>query len=494
MRLFWIITIFLTQPFVAYSQGKNHNWLIGYDIGLADTHVTSTKARLQIDSGNFTIIPQTRKMAFITTQGNISDENGNLIIASNGCWIANAAGDTMANGSGLITGTLGINGWCDNNSGIPWSHGAVVLPFPGSSTMYILIHQAETDLYYSLIDITLDGGLGGVVQKNIPLIQDSLSVGLAACKHGNGRDWWVFAMRSNSHILYKVLITPDTIQSITTQLINPIIALGNAGQPIFSQDGTKFAFTSGYAGPNARHDVRIFDFNRCTGNLDSLTYVNDLTGLGFGLAFSPNSNYLYHSSYQKIYQVDLTSFNQDTVALNDGYCFPYSFTCTDFWLMYHAANGKIYISSGSGVIDMHFINYPDNPGLSCDVQQHAIRLPCYYVRGNVNHPNYYLSALTGSPCDTLTSSIEIAEHDFRFSVSPNPSNGNFKTMYLLPQNQKGKLEVFDMNGRKVYEMNLPQWSTMQFVSLPASVASGVYNCVISSQGKRVNKKIAVIME
>ena len=494
MRLFWIILVLIILPEVLYSQGKNHNWLIGYSSALFDTNVTSPKARLHIDANNFTIIPQTRKMAFRATQGNISDENGNLIIASNGCWIANAMGDTMMNGAGLFTGTLGINGWCDNNSGIPWSHGAVVLPFPGSSTIYILIHQAETDLYYSLIDITLDGGLGGVVQKNIPLIQDSLSVGIAACKHGNGRDWWVFAMRNNSHIVYKVLITPDTIQSITTQLINPIVAIGNAGQPAFSQDGTMFAFTSGYAGPNARHDVRVFNFNRCSGNLDSLTYVNDLSGLGFGLTFSPNSNYLYHSTYQRIYQINLTSNNQDTVAINDGYCFPYPFTCTDFWLMHLAANGKIYISSGSGVIDMHVIDFPDNLGLSCDVQQHAIRLPCYYVRGNVNHPNYYLGALAGSPCDTLTSSVELQEHDFRFSVSPNPSSGHFKIMYLLPQNQKGKLEVFDMNGRQVYDLHLPQWSTIQDVSLPTSVTSGIYQCVISSADMKVNKKIAVFKE
>ena len=130
MRLLWIIIVIVIQPSVLYSQGKNHNWLIGYDVGLFDTNVTSTKARLHIDANNFTIIPQTRKMAFRATQGNISDENGNLIIASNGCWIANANGDTMMNGAGLNTGTLGINGWCNNTSGIPWSHGAVVLPFP----------------------------------------------------------------------------------------------------------------------------------------------------------------------------------------------------------------------------------------------------------------------------------------------------------------------------------------------------------------------------
>jgi hypothetical protein len=67
-------------------------------------------------------------------------------------------------------------------------------------------------------------------------------------------------------------------------------------------------------------------------------------------------------------------------------------------------------------------------------------------------------------------------------------------MYLLPQNQKGKLEFFDINGRRVYDLHLPQWSTIQDVSLPTSVTSGIYQCVISSADMKVNKKIAVFKE
>jgi len=160
--------------------------------------------------------------------------------------------------------------------------------------------------------------------------------------------------------------------------------------------------------------------------------------------------------------------------------------------MYLAANGKIYITSGSSVKHHHEMNFPDNPGISCDVQQHSIDLNMWSLRAVPNHPNYYLGALTGSPCDTLTSNLELMEHNFKFSVSPNPSNGNFRIMYLLPQNEKGKLEVFDVNGRRVYEMNLAQWTTMQIIQLPEYISSGIYNCVISSGRGRLNRKIAII--
>ncbi len=54
--------------------------------------------------------------------------------------------------------------------------------------------------------------------------------------------------------------------------------------------------------------------------------------------------------------------------------------------------------------------------------------------------------------------------------------------------------MFDVNGRKIYETNLPPWSTMQEVVLPSGVSAGVYNCVITAGGSRVNRKIAVIGE
>ncbi len=72
--------------------------------------------------------------------------------------------------------------------------------------------------------------------------------------------------------------------------------------------------------------------------------------------------------------------------------------------------------------------------------------------------------------------------------------GVFKISYLLPQNENGKLEVYDVNGRRIYQMNLPHWSTMQEVVLPSGISAGVYNCVITSGDKRVNNKIIVFKE
>jgi hypothetical protein len=61
------------------------------------------------DINSETFTSEFRKMSFKGTQANISDSNGNLLMASNGIWIANATGDTMLNGGGLNPGLITPN-------------------------------------------------------------------------------------------------------------------------------------------------------------------------------------------------------------------------------------------------------------------------------------------------------------------------------------------------------------------------------------------------
>jgi hypothetical protein len=494
-------------PVLLFAQGKAHNFLIGYDTALFDTNVTSTKAWLHFDQNNFTITPDSFQIAFLSAQGNISDANGNLLLVSNGCWIMNAAGDTMMNGSGLNPGSY-TNNWCTSFAGIPYPHSNIILPWPGDTSIYILFHQtgnysinnsSSSELYYSIVDMTLDNGMGGVIQKNIIAIQDTLNPGMAATKHANGRDWWVIVLKENTDSIYKILVTPQGISSVTTQSLGFTPHTLYNGQPQFSPDGKKFAYRW-YVGTwgNVDNWVRLFDFDRCTGNFSNGISIDFWeANPGLGLSFSPSSQYLYVSTLDKIFQINTDTTNVpaslQTVAINDGYCFPYSFTCTDFWVMYLAANGKIYISSGSSVVDLHYINNPNGAGTAGDVQQHALHLPCYSVRGNVYHPNYYLgcdTTLGCSPCYYIPNVTENGGHDFKFNIYPNPSSGNFNIIYLLPQNKEGKLEVFDINGRIVFSYKLPQWSTLQQFNLP-QLSQGIYAVKISSYGYNATKKIII---
>ncbi|MBS1765484.1 MAG: T9SS type A sorting domain-containing protein [Bacteroidetes bacterium] len=511
---FALLILFLAGNKVI-AQGYNHNWLLGYDVALFDTNVTSTKAWLQFDANNVTVTPANFKMPFWAAQGNISDANGNLLMVSNGCWIADATMDTMQNGGGLNPGQF-TDDWCDNVTGIPYFHSNIIVPFPGDSLRYVLFHQTgnynvnnskATEVYYTVIDMNLNGGLGGVAagQKNLIAVNDTLIPGMAACKHANGRDWWIIAFEDSTSNIYKILLTPSGIASVTKQTLNVPLHYYNMGQANFSPDGKKFAyhyrdFYNG--GLPVTHQIRLFDFDRCNGNFSNgqmITYL-DSTFSGNGLAFSSNSNYLYFTTFIKVFQMNTDTSNIQAslqlVAENDTFYSPYPPFLTNFWMMYLAANGKMYICSGNGVIDMHYINYPDSAGIACDVQQHALHLPCYYVRGNVYHPNYYLgcdTTQTTCPC-LITNMNELSPPDFRFRVYPNPVINNILNIgYLLPQNKSGVFEIYDVTGKVVFKYTLPPWSNEQSFGLP-TLANGVYNCVVTSDGKRVSKKVAVIHE
>ena len=493
MKKVIIILFIVLKGVQVLAQGYNHNFLLGY--------YPVVNAKAEIDSVNFNIFSQVRKMKFGPAQANIADSAGNLLFYTNGCWIANVVGDTMVNGINLNPGQF-ANGYCPD--GFPKAIMQVALPFPDSVNKYILFHQTgdvsiySRKLYYSIIDMSLDSGRGEVTQKNQIAFSDSLIFGITACKHANGRDWWVAVLKDSSDVIYTLLLTPNGITNIQQQHLFVPMHINFSSIQAFSPDGSKYAYTVSSATGNMSYpylrDLRILDFDRCSG-LFSNAYVINLndTNFGIGLAFSASSRFLYTSKAFQISQFDLQASNiQASRQFVAWYDFFNNGGYTTFGYMYLAANGKIYTTSTGSTIYFNVIDQPDSVGLSCNVLQHSIQSPCYLYAHHVNHPNYYLGCdASQTTCPCLTTGVNEIAHDFKFSISPNPSNGNFKIVYLLPQNKSGTLQIFDITGKQVYKQNLPPWSTMQYITLP-KLANGVYQCVISSGNERVHKKLVVL--
>lgn len=478
-----------------FGQGNYTNiWQLGY--------VSGFYPHCEIDfSGGTPIVSNfVRPMNFRAANSSICDASGNLLFYTNGIYIANANHDTMMNGSGLNPGQF-ATAWSQN--GMPIFQGTLVIPWPDSSNKYILFHETRNydinvtyrpkELYVSVIDMNLDSGLGAVTNKNIIVLNDTIEGQmLTGCRHANGRDWWVLVRKYQSETYFKFLITPVGISSINTQSVSgPISEFGGSG--VFSPDGNWYATFDNIS------MLRLYQFDRCSGDLNLLLYhVPPINTLAGGLSFSPNSGLLYASSLDQIFQYDLLApdiaASETLVATYDGHFSPWSPLESRFLWHMLGPDGRIYISSLSGVIELNVIASPDNPGLACDVQQHSLNMGSFNVHSLPNHINYNLKQLSGSPCDTL--GVGIYEHDFEiyFSAYPNPSNGSFKVNYLLPQNKSGKLEILDINGKRIHEMNLPPWSTMQFIQLPKNISSGVYSCILTSGNSRVNKKLIVINE
>ena len=372
------------------------------------------------------------------------------------------------------------------------------------SSKYVLFHEVKTnqfsidptDVYYSVIDIILDGGLGGLIQKNSFVLQDTLSLGLAACKHANGRDWWVVAITDGNPTAYKLLFTPSGVESISAQSLSfTPNTWGNLSQIRFSENGTRFIYSTGYNQMPSGH-LMVADFDRCNGLFyNEQTVILSSNSYIWGLSFSPSGEFIYACSSGYLFQVNSTTLTVDTVATYDGFIsgLPPNCCATTFYNMYLAANGKIYITSGSSVQHHHVINYPDSAGLACDVQQHAIPLNVWSLRAVPNHPNYYLGAADGTVCDSLglnpVNEPQVVENTF--NIKPNPNSGQFSVLYILPQGESGLLEVYDLEGKQVYRQTLPPWSTLQTPDL-SHLQNGVYQAVITSGGRRASRKVVIV--
>ena len=135
-----ITSVYIGLMFIALNssgQGVNNLWLIGYQSGL-DANTTSKRATLDFQSGALNIIPTNSKMRFDATEGNIADSNGNLLMCSNGIWIADATGDTMMNGNNLNPGSFALN---HIKYGSPIGYGNLFLPWPGDTSKFALVHM-----------------------------------------------------------------------------------------------------------------------------------------------------------------------------------------------------------------------------------------------------------------------------------------------------------------------------------------------------------------
>ena len=235
----------------------------------------------------------------------ICDKEGKLLMYSNGCAIADQDHKIMENGDSINYGPRWKK-FCPfkYSEGYPVTQNSLILPDPGNNdgdrNGYYLLHKRNEISYnyswtpgvsYTYVDMNANSGKGKVTKKNKLIFETtSLTQGyMTACKHANGRDWWIVQIRQDTNIFFKILLTKDTVMVTDSQSIGNFKFRwkNDVGQAVFTPDGTKWvAF-------NSKEEAIILDFNRTTGELSNLRQVNPQdSGLFVGVAVSPNSRYL----------------------------------------------------------------------------------------------------------------------------------------------------------------------------------------------------------
>jgi hypothetical protein len=427
-----------------------------------------------------------RNMGFFITNTSFSDTSGSLLFYTNGVRINNANHDTLLNSDNFNPGyasTINVNQ-------LNIVQGSVIVPKPGSNNLFYIFHvsgynfnaygslqQQPLDMRYTIVDMNLDNGLGGVPanQKSIPIINDTLVNGaIAVCKHGNGRDWWIIMPRFYSNKYYKLLLTQDSLIGPSNQIIGDSIKYDVEISSAFSPDGSTFAQVT------LSNSLNIFRFDRCTGNFYDSTFIqvpNPTPGYiineAFGLSFSPNSRFLYIILFSKIIQYDTWASN---IAASETYVAEWDTFANPFYTYFFSAqlapDNKIYIGTYGGCFNLHYINSPDSSGVNCQVIQNTFALPIENITVPY-YPNYDLGRLVGSPCDTLTAIQQNNYTRIKFKVFPNPATDFFWINYNLQSNETAQIILYNILGEEVSKNNL--YGTFKSLLIYTSdIPSGIY--------------------
>jgi hypothetical protein len=444
----------------------------------------------------------------------ISDSVGNLLFYSNGCSVFNKQHDIMMNGEGInASGPIYIDNCITyGDLGYPVHRGVMIIPDPVKKNIYYLFHLRVPDfryqnkeLMYTVVDMSLDGGKGGVTEKNQLIYADSLTDLLTAVRHANGRDWWIAIsrFRSPDHLMF--LFSPTGISGPLVQSVGGTQYrtdfFGAYYQGVFSPDGSKFAINDIF------HDVRLYDFDRCTGTLSNLRQfrlpVRDSTFAG-GIAFALKSRYLYASvcehatANSSLFQFDTRS---EDVAGSIQRVYYYEGQDDiprgrQFYLMQLGPDGKIYITNPNQTRYLHIIHQPDKFGIDADIEM-SYQLLTYHVFAPPNIPYFRLFDEPGTVCDSLGINGPYPPLDTTPPPKPPKPCSTEPQVYPNPMANTGWIELpgckaaicdlYDLTGRWIRRITLSELNNgderhpLDVSGLP----SGVYLLRLAVKGGEV---------
>jgi len=318
--------------------------------------------------------------------GTMSDSLGNLLLYSEGDTIFTSKHLPMENGVDFI------NGWGHQSN--------LIIQWPESDSLYFVFKVPNGDfgLYFSVIDISKNNGLGAVIEKDILLdyAWDAADK-VTATMHKNKRDIWVITRKFQDDHYASFLITPDGINEVPVLSPAPDVDYNvvNRGFIKISYD-KKYLFSNYWSD----RDVEVCRFNDETGEIEFLYDLN--TGnYPTGIEFSPDSKFAYIS-----YQSGGASDNIDIMQYNMDYVDDVSLFITtaivigsgdlNGYALQLATDGKIYcIFNGHLLPGSNYfvgvINKPWELGTACQYDSRAINM--YPESTTESFPNIFMGYL-----------------------------------------------------------------------------------------------------
>ncbi len=239
----------------------------------------------------------------------ISDPSGNLLAYGFEGSIYNAQHDVMQNGTYSLE--------CPNadSATSTVTQSALFLPKGNGQALDRLMFfsiisdstHCQNHLCYSEIDMALDGGLGGVVDslKAVPIYAGTVAEPLTAIRHGNGEDWWVFAMQTDG----PGFTHGDTMLVFRAGPEGVVLEHQYATRKLWKQyelsaspKGDLLLRSATYidASGDEKNAFITYRFDRCSGELTPSNVFDLNNWWSYGNTVSDNAMYVYAASRNDI--------------------------------------------------------------------------------------------------------------------------------------------------------------------------------------------------
>lgn len=396
MKRSLIIAFFSLISLNLSAQKEATWWYFGNNAGMSFT-----------GTGGAPVAQTNGKMNNLEGVASIGNAKGGLLFYTDGQEIYNKKHVLMANG---------LKG---HNSS---TQSAVIIQQPVRSNQYWIFTVDQewggNGFQYSVVDTSLSGGDGQLVQKNVPIIGPTLTTGspayavkgvapekVAAVKHANKVDTWIVnhTGSNTTNDFYVWLLNAKGLNPPVKSSVGPPWDNTNKGYSKgymkFTPDGTKLICGiagnqgggGGYSGNNGR--IEIYDFNNLTGQLSNpqiIDKTNIATGVGnissvYGIEISPNGRYLYVTFYipsgfgfggdgnDGIWQLDLLAGNAAAIGASCQKVVTTNFAGSSAAGMQLGPDGKIYIARYN-VTYLSCIEKPNCKGTACSFVNNAISL------------------------------------------------------------------------------------------------------------------------
>lgn len=269
------------------------------------------------------------RSSFSESFASVADKNGQLLFYTNTDSIWDRNNNPMPNGA--IGGSVGGSPGNEGSLSLNTSQGALILPvlnnpdryyvfaLNGSMDVCFFWTPVSHKLVYSVVDMSLNNGLGDVVpgMQNLPV--DSALGGMMTAVPGSDCNIWLLVHDRDNPVFKAFEITVNGI-STTPVLSTTGHFTGDWankwGEIWASPDRQHIAYATAInnsqgTGLDVFGGVEVCDFNPASGMVSNAQMVTDsllvaTAGIPFSTCFSPDNSKLFYTLGDNIYQVDLT--------------------------------------------------------------------------------------------------------------------------------------------------------------------------------------------